>query len=304
MRKIWLEAALNGPWGRERQPGIPVSIAEIISDGIAAADAGAAIIHVHAYDPATGRQRDEWETYARIIEGIRAKADVIVYPTIPLAGSDYAAVHAERRLAHTAELARRGLIEWFVLDPGSVNFVRFAELETSSESFVYQNPLSDIREGLRIARAHHVHPGYAIYEPGFTRLGAALAQAMPDLPTPIYRFMFSDEFAWGFPPRAGYLEVHLELLSSIAPNAPWMVAGLGVDITPLIRPAVARGGHVRVGLEDAPWRTPLTNLNWVEEAVRLVREAGGEPASAAEVRASLNAIDLAHRGVGLSPQLC
>jgi hypothetical protein len=38
--------------------------------------------------------------------------------------------------------------------------------------------------------------------------------------------------------------------------------------------------------------------------VRLVREAGGEPASAAEVRASLNAIDLAHRGVGLSPQLC
>jgi 3-keto-5-aminohexanoate cleavage enzyme len=61
---------------------------------------------------------------------------------------------------------------------------------------------------------------------------------------------------------------------------------------------------VRVGLEDAPWRTPLTNLNWVEEAVRLVREAGGEPASAAEVRASLNAIDLAHRGVGLSPQLC
>src|SRR6478672_9157812 len=161
MRKIWLEAALNGPWGRERQPGIPVSIVEIISDGIAAADAGAAIIHVHAYDAATGRQRDEWETYARIIEGIRAEADVIVYPTIPLAGSDYAAANAERRFAHTAELARRGLIEWFVVDPGSVNFVRFDGIETSSDFFIYQNPLEDISAGLRIAREHHVHPGYA-----------------------------------------------------------------------------------------------------------------------------------------------
>ena len=92
MNKVWIEAALNGPWGRERQPGIPMTVDEIVADGLAAADAGAAIIHLHAYDPATGRQKDEWETYARIIEGIKAKADVIVYPTIPLAGSDYASV--------------------------------------------------------------------------------------------------------------------------------------------------------------------------------------------------------------------
>jgi uncharacterized protein (DUF849 family) len=292
MRKIWIEAALNGPWGRERQPGIPVSIDEIVSDGIAAAAAGAAIVHIHAYDTSTGRQRDEWEIYTGIIEGIRAKADAIVYPTAPLAGSDFAAANAERRFAHTAELARRGLIEWAVVDPGSVNFVRFDDIESSSDFFIYQNPLPDIREGLRIAREHRVHPGYAIYEPGFTRLGAALAQATPNLPTPIYRFMFSDQFAWGFPPRLIHLDAHLELLSNVAPKAPWMVAGLGVDIRPLIAPAVERGGHVRVGLEDAPWHTALTNRDWVHEAVRLVREAGCEPASAAEVRASLKAIDL------------
>src|SRR6478672_7069797 len=79
MNKVWIEAALNGPWGRERQPGIPVTVDEIVADGLAAANAGAAIIHLHAYDPTTGRQKDEWETYARMIEGIRAKADVIVY---------------------------------------------------------------------------------------------------------------------------------------------------------------------------------------------------------------------------------
>lgn len=47
-----------------------------------------------------------------------------------------------------------------------------------------------------------------------------------------------------------------------------MVAGLGVDIRPLIAPAVARGGHVRVGPEDAPRGSRLGNRQWVEEAAR------------------------------------
>ncbi|HXW28522.1 MAG TPA: 3-keto-5-aminohexanoate cleavage protein, partial [Xanthobacteraceae bacterium] len=54
MSRVWIEAALNGPWGRHRQPGIPITVAEIVADGLAAADAGAAIIHVHAYDSASG----------------------------------------------------------------------------------------------------------------------------------------------------------------------------------------------------------------------------------------------------------
>jgi uncharacterized protein (DUF849 family) len=290
MSKIWIEAALNGPWGRERQPAIPVTVDEIVTDGLAAASAGAAIIHVHAYDPASGRQDDQWETYARIIEGIRAKTDVIVYPTVPLNGSDYASANAQRRFAHTAELAKRGLLEWTVCDPGSCNFTRFDEIGDASAGFVYQNPIADIREGLRLSRGHRLHPGYAIYEPGFTRLGAALARSMPGTPTPIYRFMFSDEFAWGFPAAAPHLDAHLRLLAGLAPDAPWMVAGLGVDIRPLIEPAVSRGGHVRVGLEDAPWRTRLTNRQWVEEAVASIRKAGGEPASAIDVRTSLAAI--------------
>lgn len=287
-KMVWVEAALNGPWGRERQPGMPIKVDEIVADGIAAAEAGAAIIHVHAYDEATGRQRDEWSIYARIIEGIRAKVDVIVYPTIPLAGSDYAG-SAAPRFSHAAELARRGLLEWIVVDPGTVGFVRFDELATPAASFIYANPLDDLRDGMTIAKKHALHPTFAIYEPGFMRLGAALANSM-QTPTPIYRLMFSDEFAWGFPPKPAYLDTYLRLLGETAPGAPWMVAGLGVDILPLLPAAVEQGGHVRVGLEDAPWGSALTNLRWVEEAVRLVRQAGHEPAAAAEIRTTLHAM--------------
>lgn len=272
--KTWLEVALNGPWGRKSQPGIPVSVAEIVAQGIECAHEGAAIVHVHAYDETSGRQRDEAELYARIIEGIRAKVDCIVYPTIPI-GSE--GMGAAERFAAVESLGRRGLIEWAVVDPGSVNF----------DSFVYVNSNEHIRHGLALAQQHRFHPGYAIYEPGFVRLGAALARELRALPQPVYRFMFSEGFDFGFPPAEYALEAYLRLLGDTAPGAPWMVAGLRVDILPLIGAAVARGGHVRVGLEDAPFGSTRSNLEWTRAARDRVERAGGALASAPEVRRAL-----------------
>jgi uncharacterized protein (DUF849 family) len=104
---------------------------------------------------------------------------------------------------------------------------------------------------------------------------------------PVYRLMFSDTFAFGFPPRPYALAAHLALLAEEASGAPWMIAGLGVDIRPLVREAVQHGGHVRVGLEDASFGTSMTNRTLVEEAVDLVRRAGAEPATVKEMRAML-----------------
>jgi 3-keto-5-aminohexanoate cleavage enzyme len=148
---------------------------------------------------------------------------------------------------------------------------------------------------MRIAEKYGVRPSYAIYEAGCTRLGAATAAAIPKVPAPVYRFMFADEFCFGFPPKPIYLDAHLSLLAEMAAGAPWMVAGLGVDIRALIGPAIERGGHIRVGLEDRPWGVRETNRGLVEEAVKLVRAAGAEPATAADVRAACIAVDVALR---------
>ena len=78
MRKVWIEAALNGAWRRALQPGIPDTIEAIIAEGVACARAGATIIHTHAYDGG-GPQTFDWQVYARIIEGNRAQVDVPVY---------------------------------------------------------------------------------------------------------------------------------------------------------------------------------------------------------------------------------
>lgn len=286
MAKVWIEAALNGAWTRDRQPAIPISVEDIIADGVAAAEAGAAIIHLHAYDVATGRQRDTYEIYAPIIEGIRARTDAIVYPTLPIAGSGYAGdLRTPReRYEHVERLAQAGLLEWAVIDPGSAVFTRFDEVARGQAGFTYYNPDDHFREGMRIAARYRLRPSYAIYEAGCLRLGAATAAAMPAVPMPVYRFMFADEFCFGFPPREQYLDAFLALLDELAPGAPWMVAGLGVDIRRLVRSAVERGGHIRVGLEDRPWGVRETNRSLVEEAVRLVRMAGGEPARPDDVR--------------------
>jgi uncharacterized protein (DUF849 family) len=280
MRKVWIEAALNGPWGKARQPGIPDTVEAIVAEGIACASAGACIIHAHAYDGG-GPQTFDWRVYARIIEGIRAKVDVPVYPSIPMGEG----MSAEARFAHVEALAERGLLEFAVVDPGSVNFTTLRPDAGAPAAPTYLNPEAHIRHGLALAKRHGFHPAFAIYEPGFTRAGAALA-AMIGVKAPVYRFMFSDTFAFGFPPKPWPLAAHCALLEEAAPGASWMIAGLGVDVRPLIAEAVARGGHVRVGLEDAPFGCRSTDVALVEEAVRLVRAARGEPATVEEMRES------------------
>jgi hypothetical protein len=229
----WLEVALNGPWGRDRQPGIPVRTAEIVEQGIACAKEGAAIVHVHAYDEASGRQRDDADLYARIIEGIRAKVDCIVYPTIPFGGEHT----AQTRFAAIEALAQRGLLEWAVVDPGSVNI----------EEFVYANPYDHIQHGLALAARHRFHPGYAVYEPGFLRMGAALARAAA-VPQPIYRFMFSEGFNLAF--RRIRAEAYQTLLADEAPGLP---DGGGLAVVSAACRVGCRTWRTCAWPEDAPW---------------------------------------------------
>src|SRR5215469_737647 len=141
-RRVWLEVALNGPWTRTLQPLIPITVEEVIEQGIACARAGAAIIHVHAYDAASGRQKDDPDLYAAIIGGIRAAVDALVYPTIPFAGAagTSGAGTPVERFAAVETLAQRQLLEWAVVDPGSVNLARNAEVAADREGFVYLNP--------------------------------------------------------------------------------------------------------------------------------------------------------------------
>ncbi len=274
-----LEVALNGPWGSQRQPGIPVSVQAIVAEGIACAKAGASVIHVHPYDESTGRQCDEHGLYAAIIDGIRAEVDALVYPTAPFVDDD-----GNDRYEVTERLAREGRIEWATVDPGSLNIARFDEIDAGHWGFVYRNSGEAMAAGLAMARATGLRPSFACYEPGQMRFGHAMHSAHPGCPEAIYRLMFSQEFAFGLPPTQWALKAWAKLIDCLGITAPIMVAGLGVDIRPLIPTAVQLGWHVRVGKEDAPFGHPLSNLQWVQHAAHAIRQAGGELATPSECK--------------------
>ena len=290
--KVWVEVALNGAWPRTLQPNIPVTAAEIIAEGVACVEAGAAIVHAHTLDPHSGRQNTDPDNCQAFIEGIRERVDAIVYPTavaLPMPED------AELRCATSNELRRRGALEWGILDPGSCNF---STRESAASLFggdgdVYLNPPAALKGSAQQAARHGWRPAYACYEPGFVREGAKLHRETPGLKTPVYRFMLTSGLTFCFPPRDWAVEALARLLAEEAPGAPWMVAGLQLDPLPLIPKVVELGGHIRVGLEDAPFHCEQRNVELVQAAVAAIRAAGAEPATAAEIRAALEVVDLA-----------
>ena len=284
--KTWVEVALNGAWTRQLQPKIPVSAEEIIAEGVACAKAGAAIVHAHTLDPESGQQNSSLETGVAFIEGIRSQVEAIVYPTcveIPLP-ADW-----QQRYTTMIGLAEQGLLEWGVIDPGSVNlaFADPAAPPIFGDDGIYANQNGALELGMQLAAKHGFHPAYACYEPGFVRNGAMLHAKYPLAPVPIYRVMLSTDLAFSFPAEEWALDAYAKHIAQMAPGAPWMLAGLAVDVVPLIPHVIELGGHVRVGLEDARFANPQSNLQLVEAAVDALQKAGSEPASAAEIRAEL-----------------
>ena len=287
--KVCIEVALNGPWTRRVQPTIPLAPEEIVSEAIECARAGASIIHFHAYDPSTGEQTTELDVVTRIVDEIRAKVDAVVIPAIRYMSNAESIQDdsGQKRYAHLETMATRGLAEWLIADPGSTNLVSYRDIAEGKKALVDINTPSAIRFALEVAAKYRLHPGFAIYDPGYLRLGAALARAVKGTPMPMYRLMFSEQFTFGYRPREYALRAYLEVLAEEAPGAPWMIAGLGVDIRSLIPLTVQLGGHVRVGLEDALLGSTTSNLRLVDEAAQLIEKSGGTVATPTQLRAEL-----------------
>jgi uncharacterized protein (DUF849 family) len=96
--------------------------------------------------------------------------------------------------------------------------------------------------------------------------------------------MFSTAFAFGLPPAEWALDSCLRLLDACAAGSAWMIAGLGVELDELWDVAMARGGHLRVGLEDAPLGCARPNVELVAEACRAVQQSGRALATPSEIR--------------------
>jgi uncharacterized protein (DUF849 family) len=166
--------------------------------------------------------------------------------------------------------------------------------------FVYTNPFADIRYAFDLAAQHRIGPSVAIFEPGFLQVVLAYSDAGALPPGTLVKLYFAaggyltrGRPLWGAPPIREALDLYAAMLSDRP--IPWAIAVVGgslFDHTDLALDALARGAHLRVGLED--WADGPANAEQVERAVALAHDAG-RPVATSTATAELLALPSSSR---------
>ena len=285
MQPLIIEAAINGATSKTANPHVPRSVDEIVACACACIEAGAAIVHNHNDEwllqpcHAAPPYRDAWRAiYAR-------HPQAVLYPTM---GGGAPGTTIGERYAHVEELADAALLRLAILDPGSVSL---GPLDTdrlpAPIDLVYQNTFADVRYMADVCRHRGLAVHVSIFEPGFLRVALAYHAAGRLPPAKIQLYFGGPALPFGLPPTAASLDAYLAMLEGT--GLPWMVGVLGGDVaaTPLAELAIARGGHVRVGLEDYDGPRTPANAELVAEIVAMARRAGRPVATPAEAAAIL-----------------
>jgi uncharacterized protein (DUF849 family) len=289
-----IEVGLNEATTRDENRWVPIAPDEIAADALRCAEAGASIVHFHARDPATGEQRlDDTDLYRVAMRAVRAAgSDLLLYPSYPpfLGGR---ADPLRERFGHVLALADDPGLGMRIapLDMGSLNFVFAEEGKLTAlplEASVYQNPFPLLQRMAEQCDARELLVTLAIFEPGHLRATLALIRS-GQLRHPMLKFLLNGRWLHGPLPDPSGLDVYLHLLDALGGRAiPWMCAPSGIDspadLESLLRAALERGGHVRVGVGDNPVAARgRSNAQLVAEVVSLAAGYGRAPAQPADV---------------------
>lgn len=283
-RKTILTCAVTGNLTtREQHPDLPVTPAEIAAAAIEACKAGAAVVHLHARDPATAKGSMDLGLFGEIVDRIRQSgSDVILNLSTGEGGRyipslDNPAVAApgttlttpERRVAHVEALKP----EICTLDLNTM----------FSGSAVVINTPRNVTEMAKRIYAAGVLPELEIFDGGDLQLAKAL-QEDGTLRNPLL-IQIVLGVRYGAIPNP---ETLFYFASQLPPDCIWAAFGIGRHEFPLLAQAFLLGGHVRVGLEDNVYIRKgvlaRDNAELVEKAGTIVENLGGSLATPAEAR--------------------
>ena len=277
---------------------IPVTVAEIVEAGVRAHEAGAAVLHVHVREPATGRPVADIDLFRKVIDSIRSQTDAI----IQLTTGGAAGMSFDDRARVIPELKP----EMATLNLGSINFaihrvlrnesIQFAEWErqflAGTKDNVFRNSFAEMERMCGLFRENGVTPEFEAYDVGHLyNLSYLLDEGLVTLPLHI-------QFVLGV--LGGNAATLTQLLHMRATSAElfgdrftWSVAGVGYPGEfQLAAAAMVTGGHVRVGLEDNLRITAAeraeSNAALVEKAAQLSSLLDRVPASPRLARELLN----------------
>jgi 3-keto-5-aminohexanoate cleavage enzyme len=286
--KVMIEVRCNEYTMKDRNPNVPWSAAEIGEDAARCRDAGAAVVHYHARNAATGAAAWDVVDYAEVIKEIRSSCDVLIHPTLGASTIP----DPEIRVAHIPELAADPTTRPDIapVDLGSFNIDPYdwATKTFRTEDLVYHTSIRGLRHEIERIQGAGVAVQAVLWTVGSARLLGAFMD-MGVLPEPaLAEITLSDGWLSTHPGTVRGLQAMVDFLPSR--RVVWSVGLFGGNLLKLVHPIVEMGGHISIGLGDYPYLelgTP-SNADVVAEVVRMCRSVGREPATPDDVRAALH----------------
>ncbi len=277
-------------------PHLPVTPEAIADEAVAAAEAGAAIVHLHARDPETGRPDQSPEAFARFLPVIKQRADVVI--NITTGGAPHMTV--EERVRPAAVFAP----ELASLNMGSMNFGLYPMLERyrtfrfewerqhleGSRDLVFKNTFRDIEYILKTCRDHGTRFEFECYDIGHLyNLAHILDRGLVEPPLFVQSVFGILGGIGPHPEDVMHMKRTADRLFGDAYR--WSVLGAGRHQMRIAAMAAAMGAHVRVGLEDSLWLGPgrlaRSNAEQVRQVRAILEGMGLELATPQEARAIL-----------------
>lgn len=239
-------------------PHLPITPEEIAESSIAAAEAGAAIIHLHARDPATGRPDQRPEAFLPFVRAIKARSNVVL--NLTTGGSPYMAVQ-ERMMP--AKVLRPEIAS---MNVGSMNFALYPMLKRyksfeheweqsyleSSKDLIFRNTFGDLETVLTELSPNGTRYEFECYDTSHLYNLAHLAERG------LVKAPYFIQTVFGI---LGGIGTHPDDVMHMKRTADrlfgndyrWSVLGAGASQMKIAAMAASMGANVRVGLEDNLW---------------------------------------------------
>jgi uncharacterized protein (DUF849 family) len=287
-QKVIITCAITGNLTRpEQSPYLPITPQQIADSALEAAEAGAAIAHIHVRDPKTGRPSMSIDLYRDVMDRIRTRNRglIINLTTGPggrfvpsdadpkVAGPGTTLVAPERRVEHV-EILRPDIC---TLDLNTMN----------SGGEVVINTPRNVRKMAERIRAAGVLPELELFDTGDCHLARDLITEGVLQGPGLFSLVLGVKYGFNASP-----ETMLYARGLLPPGAIWSGFGIGRSEFPMVAQAWLLGGHVRVGMEDnlylAKGVLAKSNAELVTHAAEILRSLGAAIASTAEARTMLS----------------
>ena len=286
-RKTLITCAVTGNLTKpEQTPHLPVTPEQIATECLAAAEAGAAAVHIHVRDPKTGRPSMEVDLYRDVVDRIRQRNQGLIINLTTGPGGRYVPnvddpklyapgttlVPPLERVKHVVELKP----DVCSLDLNTMN---------SGPDVVINTP-ANVRKMAKAMNDAGVLPELEVFDSGDIHLARDLL-AEGTLKGPgLFTIVMGVKYGFASLPETVFYA------KSILPaGAMWSAFGIGRFEYPMLAQTLLLGGNVRVGLEDNIYLSKgvlaKSNADLVAKARRIVEDLGGAVASVAETRAML-----------------